>query len=71
MEGTRLAELTTDIVAAYVSSHQLGVLELPDLINVVGAELAALGVEAKPTDHEKLEPAVSVRRSVDRITSSV
>jgi predicted transcriptional regulator len=36
LEGTRLAELTTDIVAAYVSSHQLGVLELPDLINVVG-----------------------------------
>jgi predicted transcriptional regulator len=64
LERTKFAELTTDIVAAYVSSHQLRVLELPDLINAVGAELAALGVQAEPTEQEKLEPAVSVRRSV-------
>jgi predicted transcriptional regulator len=64
LERTKLAELTTDIVAAYVSSHQLRVPEVPDLINAVGAELAALGVEAEPTEQEKLEPAVSVRRSV-------
>lgn len=61
---TKLAELTTDIVAAYVSSHQLRVPEVPDLITAVGAELAALGVEAEPTEQEKLEPAVSLRRSV-------
>jgi predicted transcriptional regulator len=64
LERTKLAELTTDIVAAYVSSHQLRVPELPDLINAVGAELAALGVKAEPTEQGKLEPAVSVRRSV-------
>jgi predicted transcriptional regulator len=40
LERTKLAELTTDIVAAYVSSHQLRLPELPDLINAVGAELA-------------------------------
>ena len=64
LERTKLAELITDIVAAYVSSHQLRVPELPDLINAVGAELAALGVKANPTQEEKLEPALSVRRSV-------
>jgi predicted transcriptional regulator len=64
LERAKLAELTTDIVAAYVSSHQLRVPEVPDLINAVGAELAALGVKAEPTEQEKLEPAVSVRRSV-------
>ena len=64
LERTKLAELTTDIVAAYVSSHQLRVPEIPDLINAVGAELAALGVQAEPTEQEKLELAVSVRRSV-------
>jgi predicted transcriptional regulator len=64
LERTKLAELTTDIVAAYVSSHQLRVLEVPDLINAVGAELAALGVKAEPSTLEKPEPAVSGRRSV-------
>jgi predicted transcriptional regulator len=64
LERTKLAELTTDIVAAYVSSHQLRVPELPDLINAVGSELAALGVEAEPGEQEKLQPAVPVRRSV-------
>jgi predicted transcriptional regulator len=64
LERTKLAELTTDIVAAYVSSHQLRVPEVPDLINAVGAELAALEVEAKPSALKQPEPAVSVRRSV-------
>ena len=64
LERTKIAELTTEIVAAYVSYHKLRVPEVPDLINTVGAELAALGVEAEPNALEKPEPAVSVRRSV-------
>jgi predicted transcriptional regulator len=43
LEQAKIAELTTEIVAAYVSSHKLRVPEVPDLINAVGAELAALG----------------------------
>src|SRR5918994_1051720 len=64
LQRAKIAELTTEIVAAYVSSHKLRVPEVPDLINAVGAELASLGAEAEPSGLEKPEPAVSVRRSV-------
>ena len=64
LERTRIAELTADIVAAYVSNHKMGVQDVPNVINVVGIELASLGTQAKPTVQEKLEPAVPVRRSV-------
>ena len=64
LERAKIAELTTEIVAAYVSSHKLRVPEVPDLINAVGAELASLGAETEPSALEKPEPAVSVRRSV-------
>ena len=64
LERTRVAELTADIVAAYVSNHKMGVQDVPNVINVVGMELASLGTQAKPTVQEQLEPAVSVRRSV-------
>ena len=64
LERAKIAKLTTEIVAAYVSSHELRVPEVPDLINAVGTELASLGAEAEPSALEKPEPAVSVRRSV-------
>jgi predicted transcriptional regulator len=64
LERTKIAELTTEIVAAYVSYHQLRVVDVPNVINAVGTELASLGREAEPIVLEKPEPAVSVRRSV-------
>jgi predicted transcriptional regulator len=64
LERAKIAELTTEIVAAYVSSHKLRVPEVADLINAVGAELASLGAETEPSALEKPEPAVSLRRSV-------
>ena len=63
-DGTNIAELTTEIVAAYVSYHQLRVLDIPNVINAVGTELASLGTEPEPNMLEKPEPAVSVRRSI-------
>ena len=63
-DGTNIAELTTEIVAAYVSYHQLRVLDVPNVINAVATELASLGTEAEPRVLEKPEPAVSVRRSI-------
>ena len=63
-ELTEIAELTTEIVAAYVSYHQLRVLDVSNVINAVGTELASLGTEAEPSVLEKPEPAVSVRRSI-------
>jgi predicted transcriptional regulator len=64
LERTKIAELTTEIVAAYVSYHQLRVLDIPNVINAVGTELASLGTEAEPSMLEKPEPAVSVGRSI-------
>jgi predicted transcriptional regulator len=43
LERTKVAELTTEIVAAYVSSHTIQMLDIPHLISAVGAELASLG----------------------------
>jgi predicted transcriptional regulator len=63
-ERPRIAELTTEIVAAYVSYHKLRVLDVPSVINAVGAELASLGTGAEPVVLDKPEPVVSVRRSV-------
>ena len=57
-----LITLTSDIVAAHVSNNNVGVDEVPALIQNVYGALAGLGttpqVEAKP------EPAVSIRASV-------
>jgi predicted transcriptional regulator len=63
-EPTKIAELTTEIVAAYVSYHKLRVVDVPGVINAVGGELASLGTEPEPSMQKKPEPAVPVRRSV-------
>ena len=63
-ERTQIAELTTEIVAAYVSHHKIQMPDVPNLINAVATELGSLGTEATSTAMERPEPAVSVRRSV-------
>jgi predicted transcriptional regulator len=68
-ERTQIAELTTEIVAAYVSHHKIQVPDIPNLIDGVATELGSLGTEATPPAMARPEPAVSVRRSVRRITS--
>jgi predicted transcriptional regulator len=66
-----LAELTADIVAAYVSNHVVPVSELPGLIADVHQ---ALNNTSTPTPVvlavEKQKPAVSVRKSIqdDQLT---
>jgi predicted transcriptional regulator len=57
-----VAELTTEIVVAYVTRNTIAPADLADLIGVVGQALGALGREqAEPA---KPEPAVPVRRSI-------
>jgi predicted transcriptional regulator len=63
-ERSNIPELTTEIVAAYVSYHKLRVQDVSSVINAVGLELASLGTETEPTVVEKPEPVVPVRRSV-------
>jgi len=63
-EPTNITELTTEIVAAYVSYHRLQVADVSNVITAVGTELALLGTGPEPTMLEEPEPAVPVRRSV-------
>jgi predicted transcriptional regulator len=57
-----VAQLTTEIVVAYVTRNTIAVADLGDLIGSVGRALDALGREqAEPA---KPEPAVPVRRSI-------
>jgi predicted transcriptional regulator len=57
-----VAELTTEIVVAYVTRNTIAPADLGDLIGAVGRALETLGQEqAEPV---KPEPAVPVRRSI-------
>lgn len=58
-----LAELTAEVVAAYVSNNVVQTADLPNLISEVHTALGLTGsVEAAPV--EKPKPAVSIRKSV-------
>jgi predicted transcriptional regulator len=66
-----LAEMTAEIVSAYVSHNAVSTSEISNLIGLVGSRLATLGTEeAETAVATKPEPAVPVRRSVgkDQIT---
>jgi predicted transcriptional regulator len=62
--GSSLAELTAEIVSAYVAHNQIASSEVAKLITVVAGELNKIGTEVEPPTEEKPEPAVSVRRSI-------
>jgi predicted transcriptional regulator len=59
-----VAELTTEIVTAYVSKNAVAIADLGDLIETVGRTLVALGREEPEPDTAKPKPAVPVRRSI-------
>ena len=61
---TNTAELTAEIVSAYVSNNKIAPSDLAMLINSVGNEMAKVGTVVELPAEEKPEPAVSVRRSV-------
>jgi predicted transcriptional regulator len=59
-----VAELTAEIVSAYVAHNQIASSEVAKLITVVAGELNKIGTEVEPPTEEKAEPAVPVRRSI-------
>jgi len=63
-EHARLAQLTADIVAAYVSHNQIAPTDVARLVTLVAGELNKAGTEAETPPEDKPEPAVSPRRSV-------
>jgi predicted transcriptional regulator len=66
LEQTTLAELTTEIVSAYVASNQITPPELGMLVGTVASELRKVGtgLEQSAGSELKPEPAVPVRRSI-------
>jgi predicted transcriptional regulator len=65
LDHSKLAELTAEIVSAYVSNNQIAVSDVSSVISSVAENLGALASE-EPAATPKPEPAVPVRRSVSR-----
>ena len=59
-----LAQLTAEIVSAYVSNNKIAPSELGGLITTVAGQLSKVGAEPDQPAEEKPEPAVPVRRSI-------
>jgi predicted transcriptional regulator len=59
-----LADLTADIVSAYVTHNRISAQELPAVIQQVHAALGGLTNGTVDGPVEKQEPAVSVRKSI-------
>ncbi len=62
--NTALAEMTSELVAAYVTQNHVQPSELPGLIASIHATLGSLGQPADLEAVEPLRPAVSVKKSV-------
>ena len=62
----RLVELTADVVAAYVSTHQVAAADLPGLIAEIHVVFGRLdgGVPVPEPAVEPQKPAVSIKKSV-------
>ena len=62
----KTAELTAEIVSAYVSNNRTAPSDVAALITAVAGQLSRIGTEPAPAEVEKSEPAVPVRRSIQR-----
>jgi predicted transcriptional regulator len=63
-EEVSLAELTTQIVTAYVSHNLIPTGELGQLISAVAGQIRRIGSEPEQPAQTKPEPAIPVRRSI-------
>lgn len=61
-ENTEVLELTTEIVAAFVSNNAVNANELPGVIQEVYRTLTGLGTQSAQPERPK--PAVAVKKSV-------
>lgn len=62
MENVEILELTTEIVASYVSNNTVAAADLPAVISDIYRSLAGLGSQAVLAERPK--PAVTVKKSV-------
>jgi predicted transcriptional regulator len=63
---TNVAELTSDIVASYVSNHEVAAAELPKLIHeIYNALLSAMSGKQTPGEiQSQLRPAVNIKKTI-------
>jgi predicted transcriptional regulator len=64
LEQTTLAELTAEIVSAYVSHNQITPSDLGTLVDAVASELRKASTTIEQPPELKPAPAVPVRRSI-------
>ncbi len=64
IDHSTLAEMTAEIVSAYVSHNRVAPSDVPTVISSVAARLGKLGQEEEVP--AKREPAVPVRRSISK-----
>jgi predicted transcriptional regulator len=60
------AELTAEIVSAYVSNNETAPSDVAALITAVAGQLSRIGTAPEPVEVEKPKPAVPIRRSIQR-----
>jgi predicted transcriptional regulator len=63
MQNNDLIIYTADLAVAYVSNNEVAASGAPKLLDVIHQALASLGTEAE--EPNKIEPAVSVRASIE------
>jgi len=61
-----LAEMTAEIVSAFVSHNQIRPVDLGHLVGLVGSRLASLATEEANAVPPPPEPAVPIRRSIGK-----
>ena len=65
LDQIALAEMTSEVVAAYVAKNSVPPTEMPALIASVHAAFGSLGKAPEPQEAaEPLKPAVSIKKSV-------
>jgi|SRR5512132_3617987 predicted transcriptional regulator len=65
-EQAALAEMTAEIVSAFVSHNQVRPVDLGHLVEVVGSRLASLAREEANAVPPAPEPVVPIRRSIGK-----
>ncbi|MEM0899572.1 MAG: MucR family transcriptional regulator [Pseudomonadota bacterium] len=65
-ESTALAELTADVVAAYVGNNPVQIADLPRLITDVHTALGGTMAKPEPAEAPKPVPAINPKKSVTK-----
>ena len=66
IDQSKLAEMTAEIVSAYVSHNRVPLSDVSLVIKSVATRLGSLGEAGEPAASAKPEPVVAIRRSIGK-----